>query len=107
MSKRSDHTNALDAFVEKWRHPEFVFLDTELESRKLALFQKANEFNNYLAYHSAPIGINRQSIIPPGVNDFNWPKHVQDEVDEANRLSTEFAGLHSESILTGKRQLIS
>lgn len=99
-------TYQLDTFLNKWRHPEFVFLDPELESRKVTLYKKAREFNSYLAYHSAPIGINRQGIVPPGTNDFNWPKHVDEEVAEANRLGTEFSELHCDFILTAKRQLI-
>jgi hypothetical protein len=99
-------TDRLEEFLLKWRHPEFMFLDPELESKKLVLYNKADEFLSFLAHKSEPIGINRQSIVPPGTNDFAWPKHLQEEVDKANSLGTGFADLHREFILLARKQLI-
>ncbi|WP_305822506.1 hypothetical protein [Massilia brevitalea] len=99
-------TGRLEEFLLKWRHPEFMFLDPELEKKKLELYEKANEFLRFLAHKSEPIGINRQSIVPPGTNDFGWTKHLQEEVDKANSLGTEFADLHRDFILFSRTQLV-
>lgn len=99
-------TDRLEEFLRKWRHPEFVFLDAQLESKRLELYNKGNEFNNFLAHNSEPTGKHRQSIVPPGTDDFSWPKHLQEQVDKANLLGTEFADLHCEFILLGRKQLV-
>jgi len=99
-------TDRLEEFLLKWRHPEFVFLDPPLENKKLELYNKASEFLRFLAHKSEPIGVNRQSIVPPGTNDFAWPQHLQEEVDKANSLGTEFADLHREFILLARKQLV-
>lgn len=99
-------TDRLEEFLIKWRHPEFGFLDPELESKKLELYNKASEFLRFLAHKSEPIGVNRQSIVPPGTNDFAWPKHLQEEVDKANILGTEFADLHRNFIILARKQLV-
>lgn len=102
-----DHTNEIENFVNKWNVSELQFLDSELEEKKMDLWQNCHKFLLKLAESSGPIGNGpRFSVIPDHCRgDWDLPEFVNERVRELNKNATICHNLHQEMVALCKQKL--
>jgi hypothetical protein len=105
-SFRLESLAEIDRFVERWRHAETTFLNSEINLLKENLYAKSKEFSCLLDIKSAPTSVGRQSVVPDQHrDDWNWPEDVTNDVRIVNELASKVADAHQEFILKSKQLL--
>lgn len=98
------HITSFENHLHKWQGAESRFIDAELESARAAFYNALLRLDVKLGVCS-PVwnSSSRLSAIPDAVrDDFSWPTHVQETVDELNKLGSEAYALHQKLILIGR-----
>lgn len=105
-SYRYGATDAIEQFVQYWGSAEKVFHDSELEGKKSKLYNKCSEFMNEVYTNAGPIGNgSRVSFISPGIDDFNIPQYILDNVRNANAIASDCYSLHQDFVLSCRKKL--
>ena len=85
----------IDKFVNEWDCPEKSFINPELESIRKELWNKCDEFSDFISKKSAPSYGGFQSVVPDRVrNDWDWPEWVDNDVKAVNEMASEVFSLH-------------
>ncbi|MBH0067086.1 hypothetical protein [Pseudoalteromonas sp. NZS100] len=105
-SYHKNSTKDLDTFIYTWNNAQKEFLDEELESKRSDFLKKILEFSNTLALRSYNIGGSTYSCIPDAYRGaWEWPKHVDEQINLLNSLASECFEKHKELILLARRKL--
>lgn len=105
-SHHGNEVKALDTFVHTWNNAQKEFLDSELESKRSVFIKKAHHFIYTLAGRSYAIGNGEIfSCVPDAYRgEWDWPSHIDKQIEELNELGTELFELHKEIVLTARRK---
>ncbi|HDL7015603.1 TPA: hypothetical protein PXM26_003992 [Yersinia enterocolitica] len=100
-------TKQIESFVDTWNTAETSFLNKEIESKRKILWSECNLFVNTLSIGSYTImGGPMLRVVPDAyVGAWDYPKEVQDKIDNLNKSSTRCFELHQELILLCRREL--
>jgi len=106
-SHHGNEVKALDKFVHTWNNAQKQFLDTELEDQRNDFIVKARHFIYTLASRSYSIGNGEIfSCIPDAYRGaWDWPQHVNEQIQELNDLGSELFKLHKNLILKARGKL--
>ena len=115
MLRQQDFSNSfninrlvsLEKFVEEWDTIEREFLNTDLERRRRELWDVCNAFNCKLSVGAYDLnGGPVFSCIPDAYRGTgNWPKHVDEKIDELNGLARTCLKLYEEFVRFGRKFL--
>lgn len=97
----------LEKFVDGWNIVEREFLDVELEHMRKELWDICSSFCDKLSLGAYDLnGGPIFSCIPDAYRGTdNWPKHVDDKIDELNKLSTSCFERYKEFVRFGRKML--
>lgn len=115
MLRQQDFSNSfnitrlanLEKFVDEWDTVEREFLNTDLERMRRELWEVCYTFNYKLSMGAYDLnGGPVFSCIPDAYRGTgNWPKHVDEKIDELNGLSTTCFKLYEEFVRFGRKSL--
>lgn len=106
-SHYGNEVKALDKFVHTWNNAQKQFLDKELEAKRDSFITKSRHFIYTLASRSYSLGSGEIfSCIPDAYRGaWDWPQHVNEQIQELNVLGSELFELHKELVLIARRKL--
>jgi hypothetical protein len=100
----NSYVSPLIKIYNKWKNPEYDFLEKELNLAKNSIFDKIEKFIYDINMNSYPCN-GCQRIIPPELGDWDLPKELTDKIKEMNILATEIYKEHQEFIKLCKSKL--
>lgn len=87
-----DCSTELHNFICKWSTPEMCFLDAEISNNFLILLKNMSALAEHLVTEAGPLEVNSERLCifePSRHHEMDLPKHIEDAIQEANRLGCE------------------
>ncbi len=105
-----DKLKQIDNYYYQWNGAEYRFIDSEVDSKRQALYEVCKQFLSKIAEYTTPVGAsNFSSVISDHLraNDWDLPDLVTNKIKELNDLATDFFEQHQEFIAFAKKKIQS